>query len=106
MTEILIEVNKVPRSGGDLKPRAAIPEDFERRAGEIGQSIADVSTQLRAKLENALAEKPSGRWTLQETEIKFGISLQTEAGVVVAKAQAGATFEVTLRWSGAGAAGG
>jgi hypothetical protein len=97
--EILIEVSQVPRAGGDLRPKIAVPEEFERRAEEVAQSIANVATKLRAKLEQAMAEKPEGRWALKETEVKFGVSLQTEAGVVVARAQAGATFEVTLRWS-------
>ena len=53
-----------------------------------------------------VAQKPAGQWTLRDTEVKFGVSLQTEAGVVVARAQAGATFEVTLRWTAPGEPGG
>ncbi len=101
MGEVLVEV--VPRAApsGDLrKSGPAVPEDFDRRAGELITATLEIAEQLRAKLDaepEALAPTAAG-WGLREVDLQFGLTLQAESGVIVAKVGASATFQVTLTW--------
>jgi Trypsin-co-occurring domain 1 len=73
-----------------------------------GESTAE---QLRDRLEDirsgifegakAIAESLEGLpgakgWQLGEVSAKFGVTLTAEAGVILSRASAGATFEVTV----------
>ena len=96
---------------GDIRRHPAIPESFAARAGEITATIAEVAGKLRESLDAEVARaeaavasaQPSGEpaagWHLGSVELAFEISLQAEAGVVIAKAGTEATFSVTLTWS-------
>ncbi|GHC75098.1 CU044_2847 family protein [Streptomyces flavofungini] len=92
--EILLEVQ--PRSvSGDLAPRFAVPEQFERRAGEIADSVAQVAEQFRSRLEQVLRPSKAG-WGVESIEVGFDISVQADVGVIIAKATSGATFSARL----------
>ncbi|WP_409060990.1 CU044_2847 family protein [Streptomyces sp. SYP-A7185] len=92
--EILLEVQ--PRSvSGDLAPRFAVPEQFERRAGEIADSVAQVAEQFRSRLEQVLRPSEAG-WGVESIEVGFDISVQADVGVIIAKATSGATFSARL----------
>jgi hypothetical protein len=101
MAEILVEVTPSPGDRGDLRTRSVVPEDFRQRALELADSIVDVAAGLRERFEVAAAGDERGRLRLDEIGVKFGIALQAEAGVVIARASAGATFEATLHWKSA-----
>ena len=92
---LLLEVNRT-RTAGDLGPsRASLPEDFRRRAAEIADSISEVADQFRTRLEHVM--KPDeGNWGVDSIDIKFDITVQAEAGVLIAKASTGATFSAKL----------
>jgi hypothetical protein len=93
--EILLEVQ--PRStSGDLAPRVTLPEQFERRAGEIADSVAQVADQFRSRLESVLRRPSDGGWAVESIEVGFDLSVQAEAGVIIAKATSGATFSARL----------
>jgi hypothetical protein len=93
--EILLEVR--PKStSGDLAPRVSVPEEFRKRAGEIADSVAQVATQFRARLERVLAYADDSPWAVDTIEIGFDIAVQAEAGVVIAKASTGATLSAKL----------
>ncbi|MEU6259198.1 CU044_2847 family protein [Streptomyces sp. NPDC047043] len=93
--EILLEVQ--PRSvSGDLAPRVALPEQFQRRAGEIADSVAQVADQFRSRLETVLRRPPDGGWAVESIEVGFDLSVQADAGVIIAKATSGATFSARL----------
>jgi hypothetical protein len=93
--EILLEVR--PRTtSGDLAPRAAGPEEFNKRADEIADSIADVIDHLRVRLGKLLDQRADTGWHVGSVEIEFGVSVQAETGVIIAKATAGATFSARL----------
>ena len=98
MSEIYVEVLPRGTTTGDLAPRIAVPELFANRVGEIGDSLAEIAKKLREKLENVLTVGPSNSWKLEEVELKFSLDLQSEAGVVIARASAKAGFEASLTW--------
>ena len=93
--EILLEVRPVQTSG-DLAPRAIVPEEFKSRASEIADSIAEVADHFRSRLGEILDQRDDSGLRIGTVEIQFGIAVQAEAGVVIAKATAGATFLAKL----------
>jgi hypothetical protein len=93
--EILLEVRPAQTSG-DLAPRAVIPEEFKSRADEIADSIAEVADHFRSRLRKVLHQQDDSGLRIGTVEIQFGITVQAEAGVVIAKATAGATFSAKL----------
>lgn len=103
MTEILVEVRPASVSGDIARRGPAIPESFADRAGEIADTITDVAGQLRDRLEANMATEKSRLWQLTTVQLGFELTLQAEAGVVIARASTGATFSATLIWSRTGA---
>jgi hypothetical protein len=93
--EILLEVRPVAVSG-DLAPHASLPEEFRSRASEIADSIAEVVDQFRSRLGKVLDRRDDSSWHVGTVEIAFGIAVQAEAGVIIAKTTAGATFSARL----------
>jgi hypothetical protein len=93
--DILLEVRPASVSG-DLAPRVTVPEDFKSRAGEIAESIAEIAEHFRSKLGRILDKSDDSTWRAGSIEIEFDIAVQAEAGVVIAKATAGATFSARL----------
>jgi hypothetical protein len=92
---ILIEVRPAT-TRGDLGSRPAIPEEFKSRAAEIIDSIGEVVEQVRSRLGKELRQKDHSSWKVDSIEIEFGLAVQAEAGVVIAKTTAGATFSARL----------
>jgi NTP-dependent ternary system trypsin peptidase co-occuring protein len=99
MGEVLVEVVPKAAPSGDLRPpKPAVPEDFDQRADELMTATLDIADRLRARLDAeppALAPTTSG-WGLREVDLQFGLTLQAEAGVIVAKVGGSAAFQVTL----------
>lgn len=93
--EILLEVRPTATSG-DLGPRTAVPEEFKARADEIADSISDVIDHLQVRLGKRLDQRNDSGWHVGSVEVEFGISVQAETGVIIAKATAGATFSARL----------
>src|SRR5580698_5966510 len=94
-TEVLLEVTPAAASG-DLAPRAVVPEEFTARAGEIADSIAEVVDHFQSRLGKVLKQRDDSSWSVGSIEITFALTVQAEAGVVIAKASAGATFSARL----------
>lgn len=101
MSDIKVEVVPTAPPSGDLRRRPpAVPEDFDQRSDELMGATLDIADKLRAKLDAsppALATTSSG-WSLREIDLQFGLTLQAEAGVIMAKVGGSATFQVTLMW--------
>jgi Trypsin-co-occurring domain 1 len=97
--EILVEVRPAYVSGDIARRVPAVPESFASRAGEVADTITDVAAGLRDHLEANMAEKESHLWRLTTVELGFELTLQAEAGVIIARASTEATFSVTLTWS-------
>jgi hypothetical protein len=79
-----------------------VPESFASRAGEVADTITDVADKLRDHLEANMSAEDSHVWQLNTVELGFELALQAEAGVIIARASAGATFSATLTWSKGG----
>jgi len=92
--ELLVEVRSASTSG-DLAPRVAVPEDFRKRSAELAATVVEVAEAFRSKLAQSMREL-TNESTIQSVEIEFGINLKAEAGVVIGKASAGATFTARL----------
>lgn len=92
---ILLEVRPTTASG-DLGPRASVPEEFTSRASEIADSIGEVVDQFHSRLGKTIDRRDDSSWCVRTVEIGFDIAAQAEAGVIIAKATAGATFSVHL----------
>ena len=93
--EILLEVRPQLVSG-DLAPGIAVPESFAQRADEVADSIAEIASQFRSRLEKKLNRPSSSDWDMDAIELMFGITVQAEAGVIIARATSGATFSAKL----------
>jgi hypothetical protein len=98
MPELYVEVVPNPDLAGDLSPLDRLREEFSQRVHELGDSLTAVASELRERLAAGLADEPTGKWTLDEVEVAFSLDLQSEAGVVIARAAATAGFQATLRW--------
>ena len=94
-----INVRVVP-PGGQLQEASGAPltERLADRIDELGGSLGEIANQLRARLDAELTEPSSGGFALEEVALTFTLDLETEAGVVVAKAKAAAGFEAALTW--------
>ena len=73
-----------------------VPEEFRKRAGEIADNIAEIADHFRSRLKKILDRQDDSGLRIGSIEIEFGIAVQAEAGVVIAKATAGATFTARL----------
>jgi NTP-dependent ternary system trypsin peptidase co-occuring protein len=103
MGEIRVEVRPgAGPYGEDLSGNPPHPEAFAPRADEIADSVAEVANRFRDRLDSAIANGGAG-WRLGEVELSFGLDLEAESGVLIAKERAGCTFSATLTWSREGA---
>jgi len=70
------------------------------RAAQLQARLGDIRSAIVAGSEavvQSLDALPSAKdWTLGEVSASFGITLTGEAGVILSKVSAGATFEVTV----------
>jgi hypothetical protein len=98
MSEILVEVVSSASTAGDLSARSLLPERFQQRAVEVADSVADVAVMLRDSLARRLDGEPKSTMGLETVDIEFSVNLQSETGVVIARASANAGFRVRLSW--------
>jgi hypothetical protein len=73
-----------------------LAEGVSDRAADIRAAIEAGSETVAKSLE--LLDSPEG-WRLGEVSASFGITLTAEAGVIVSKASAAATFEVSVKFT-------
>jgi hypothetical protein len=97
MGEIAVRVVPPPDRVGELGG-TSLSERFADRVEELGGSLGQIATTLRARLEAELSDQKESEWKLSEVALAFSLDLEAEAGVVVAKARTSAGFEATLTW--------
>jgi len=99
MGDVRIEV--VPGVGtyGQDLAGPPVPELFSARASEIADSVTEVAEQFRARIDQAISRDAADGWQLGQVEVAFGLQAEAGAGVLIAKASAGATFTATLTWT-------
>ena len=81
------------RSGREIGWGDGLTERLGKRVDDVRQAVSDGVSAVAASLEDLSA---AGEWRPAEVEAKFGIALVAEAGVVLSRASAEATFEVTV----------
>ncbi|MEU8749094.1 CU044_2847 family protein [Streptomyces chartreusis] len=65
--------------------------------GERAAEIEDAIVQASAIAQRSLDQVPErGGWQVRSLDVTFGLTLAAEAGVILSKASAEASFEVTL----------
>src|SRR5947209_1333554 len=74
----------------------SLAEGLSDRQDDIRGAIEAGSKTLATSLESL--PSPEG-WKLGEVSASFGITLTAEAGVILSKASAGATFEVSVKFT-------
>jgi hypothetical protein len=89
--EVLIQV--VAEEGREIGWGQNRAERLEARAGDIR---AGVETAARMVADSITTLPEPEAWKLCEVTASFGITLTAEAGVLISKVAAGATFEVSL----------
>jgi hypothetical protein len=71
-------------------------------AEQLGDRLDDIRRAIRSgtkAVADSVGDLPDARgWRLGEVSASFGVTLTAEAGVILSKASAGATFEVTVKY--------
>jgi hypothetical protein len=93
--QVLVQVVPGAEAGREIGFGANIAEQLEGRLDDIRRAIASGANAVA----NSLGSLPSARdWQLDSVSASFGITLTAEAGALLSKASAGATFDVTVTY--------
>lgn len=92
--QVLVQVVLVDE-GREISFRSNIVEQLGDRAEDIRRAIA---VGARTVAESLPGLPCSEGWSLGEVSATFGVTLTVESGVILSKASAGATFEVTVTY--------
>lgn len=98
MTEgsILVQVVPAVEVGREIGWGApSVAEELDRRLVDIRHAIVSGVTAVAESLP-FLAQAHG--WRLSEVSATFGVTLTAEAGVLLTKASAGATFDVSVKF--------
>ena len=91
---VLVQVAEL-RPGREIGRGANLAEQLSDRLEDIRSAISAGAQAVAQSLEG-LPSAPS--WQLSEVSASFGITLTAEVGVILSKASAEATFEVTVSY--------
>ncbi|RPF39301.1 CU044_2847 family protein [Streptomyces sp. TLI_185] len=93
-SSVLIETVQVDSRGArQISSRTRTASPLGERSGEVREAIQ----QATALAQDALDQVPERRgWAVTGMEVSFGLTLAAEAGVILTKASAEASLEVTL----------
>ncbi|MCT9080149.1 CU044_2847 family protein [Streptomyces fulvoviolaceus] len=96
MADAVVRVETVEldaRGSRQIGSRARPTVPLEERAAELRAAIVSAS----AIAQDSLAQvEPRDGWRVSSLQVVFGVTLAAEAGVILSKASAEASFEVTL----------
>ncbi|WP_328425456.1 CU044_2847 family protein [Streptomyces sp. NBC_00443] len=94
MAEVRVETIALDASGSrQIGARTRSTTALSERAAEVEEAIVQAS----AIAQQSLAQVPERHgWRVTTMDITFGLTLAAEAGVILSKASAEASFEVTL----------
>jgi hypothetical protein len=92
---VLVQVVPDASAGREIGWGTSVAEQLEGRLDDIRRAIESGAAAVTASLVS-LSDSP--QWLLHEVSASFGITLTAEAGVLLSKASAGATFEVAITY--------
>jgi Trypsin-co-occurring domain 1 len=91
---VRVETVELDASGTrQIKQRSRTTALLRDRADDIESAVQEASAIVQGSV--AKVQDKDG-WQLKSVEVKFGLVLAAEAGVVLSRASAEASFEVTL----------
>ena len=97
-----VYVQVVPvEAGREIGWGSNLVQQLEERRESIKEAIVAGSSTVAESLAQL---RPPTNWEIKEVGASFGITLTAEAGVILSKASAEATFEVTVTFARADAA--
>ena len=97
-----VYVRVVPvEAGREIGWGSNLVQQLEERRESIREAIVAGSSTIAESLAQL---SPPTSWEIKEVGASFGITLTAEAGVILSKASAEATFEVTVTFARAVAA--
>jgi hypothetical protein len=73
-----------------------VAERLETRIEDVRRAVTSGTSAISESLPSLAAAEG---WRLSDVSATFGISLTAEAGVIISKAEAGATFEVSVTFT-------
>jgi hypothetical protein len=93
--EVLIQVVPGAAAGREIGWGTNVAERLESRLEDIRRAIASGATAVA----ESLGGLPGAQgWRLDNVSASFGVTLTAEAGALLSKASAGATFDVTVTY--------
>lgn len=84
------------RSGREISFGDGLTERLGKRVDDVRTAVVDGVRAVAASLPDLTT---TDGWQLKEVSATFGVALVAEAGVVLSKASAEATFEVTVTFA-------
>ncbi|MEN3614953.1 CU044_2847 family protein [Plantactinospora sp. ZYX-F-223] len=96
MSNTTVRVEVFPTDDAGLRqigPSRRLTTLLQERADEIGTAVRDISRMLRESVDT---EPDDTGFRVSNVTSTFGLSLATSGGVVVTRASAEVSFEVTL----------
>jgi hypothetical protein len=91
---VLVQVAPAAEAGREIGwDGPNIAERLDRRVDDIRRAVVSAAMAIAQSLPGM---PEATDWLLEELSASFGITLTAEAGALVTKASAGATFEVTV----------
>lgn len=90
---VLVEVLADVDDQRQINWGANVAERLEGRIDDIRRAVMNGTAAIAESLP---AVPVAEGWRLSEVSASFGVSLTAEAGVIISKAEAGATFEVSV----------
>lgn len=91
--EVLVQVATDATDHRQIRWDFNVAERLEGRIDDVKASISKAALAIADSLPDSLESKG---WEPKEVSATFGISLTAGAGAIISKAEAGATFEVTI----------
>lgn len=94
MADVRVETVALDAAGSrQIAARTRSTSSLGERAAEVEEAIVQAS----AIAQQSLAQVPErDGWQVTSMDVTFGLTLAAEAGVILSKASAEASFEVTL----------
>lgn len=93
---VYVPIVEIADAGREISWGSNVSEMLTARLDDIRDAIRAGA----ASVSTGLTELPVvGDWHVTEMEASFGITLAAEAGVILSKASAEATFDVTITFS-------
>jgi hypothetical protein len=92
--KILVQVVELSQ-GREIRKLSNVAELLQSRTEDIQHAIVTGSQTVAGSLGSLTGV---AGWSLDEVTASFGVTLAAEAGVILSKASAGATFDVTVKY--------